>query len=417
MPPAAWAVAAELEAVGVVLLVLLRRVGPLPTFGAGQRDDWTVLGLRHGELLLDRGDGAGADGAAALADGEALAGLEGDGRDELDAHLDVVAGHDHLGALGQGDGPGDVGGAQVELRAVAVVEGRVAAALVLGEHVDLGPEAGVGLDGAGLGEDLAALDVVALEAPQQGAHVVAGLARVEQLVEHLHAGDDDLAGGPDADQLDLVADLDQAALDAPGGHGAAALDAEDVLDGHEEGLVDGPLGGGDVGIDRVHELGDGRVGGVGGVVAGLQGGEGRAADDGDVVAGELVLAEQLADLQLDQLEQLGVVDHVDLVEEDDDVGHLHLAGQEDVLAGLGHGPVGGGHHEDGAVHLGRAGDHVLDVVGVAGAVDVGVGGWVWGGFLFRGPCSLRRGARPAARGGAGGEPGGIRWSPQWDLNP
>src|SRR5262249_4386844 len=43
-----------------------------------------------------------------------------------------------------------------------------------------------------------------------------------------------------------------------------------------------------------------------------------------------------------------------------------------VLAGLGHGPVGGGHHQDGPVHLGRAGDHVLDVVAVAGAVDVGV---------------------------------------------
>src|SRR5947208_1009355 len=49
-----------------------------------------------------------------------------------------------------------------------------------------------------------------------------------------------------------------------------------------------------------------------------------------------------------------------------------LAGEEDVLAGLRHRPVVGGDHEDGAVHLGGAGDHVLDVVGVARAVDVGV---------------------------------------------
>ena len=53
-------------------------------------------------------------------------------------------------------------------------------------------------------------------------------------------------------------------------------------------------------------------------------------------------------------------------------GHLDLAGQEDVLAGLGHRAVGRGDDEDRAVHLGGAGDHVLDVVGVAGAVDVGV---------------------------------------------
>ena len=88
--------------------------------------------------------------------------------------------------------------------------------------------------------------------------------------------------------------------------------------------------------------------------------------------GKLYLLEQLAHLELDQLEQLGVVDHVDLVEEDDDVGHLDLAGEQDVLARLGHRAVGRGDHEDGAVHLGGAGDHVLDVVRVAGAVDVGV---------------------------------------------
>jgi hypothetical protein len=37
-----------------------------------------------------------------------------------------------------------------------------------------------------------------------------------------------------------------------------------------------------------------------------------ATDDGDVVARELVLAEQLADFHLDELEQLLVVDEVDL---------------------------------------------------------------------------------------------------------
>jgi hypothetical protein len=43
-----------------------------------------------------------------------------------------------------------------------------------------------------------------------------------------------------------------------------------------------------------------------------------------------------------------------------------------VLAGLGHDGVGSGHDQYGTVHLGGAGDHVLDIVGVAGAVDVGI---------------------------------------------
>ncbi len=43
-----------------------------------------------------------------------------------------------------------------------------------------------------------------------------------------------------------------------------------------------------------------------------------------------------------------------------------------MLTGLRHGAVGRCHHQDGTVHLGRTGDHVLDVVRVARAVDMGI---------------------------------------------
>ena len=43
-----------------------------------------------------------------------------------------------------------------------------------------------------------------------------------------------------------------------------------------------------------------------------------------------------------------------------------------MLARLRHRAVGGRHHQDRAIHLRRAGDHVLDVVGVARAIHVRV---------------------------------------------
>ena len=98
----------------------------------------------------------------------------------------------------------------------------------------------------------------------------------------------------------------------------------------------------------------------------------RADDERDVVAREVVLGEQVADLDLDELEELVVVDHVGLVEEHDDVRHADLAGEQDVLTRLRHRAVGGRDHEDRAVHLRGARDHVLHVVGVTRAVDVGV---------------------------------------------
>ena len=72
-----------------------------------------------------------------------------------------------------------------------------------------------------------------------------------------------------------------------------------------------------------------------------------------------------------------------------------------MLAGLGHDAGVGRDQEDGGIHLGGAGDHVLHVVGVAGAVDVRV---VAGGGAV---LDVRGGDRDdllgvAAAGGLGG---------------
>src|SRR5215211_7899199 len=139
-------------------------------------------------LLDDLADHSRADGAASLANGEAQALVHGDRLDQLDRHLDVVARHDHLDALREVGDAGHVGRAEVELRPVAVEERRVAPALLLLEAVDLGLELGVRGDRARLAQDLTALDVLALHAAEQATDVVASLALVEDLAEHLDAG-------------------------------------------------------------------------------------------------------------------------------------------------------------------------------------------------------------------------------------
>ncbi|CAN3976535.1 IS66 family transposase, partial [Dysosmobacter welbionis] len=211
-------------------------------------------------------------------------------------------------------------------------------------------------------------------ATQQGADVVAGLSVVQQLVEHLDAGDNGLlllVG--QANNLDFLAQLQDTTLHTAGSHGAAAGDGEHVLDGHQERHILLAVGGGDIVVNSIHQLLDAGILGSGGIAGlGNQSVQSGTLDDGDVVAGELILGEQLTDLHLHQLQQLGVVDLIALVQEHDDGGHAHLTGQQDVLTSLSHGAVGSGDNQDSTVHLGSAGNHVLDIVGVARAVHVGI---------------------------------------------
>ena len=94
--------------------------------------------------------------------------------------------------------------------------------------------------------------------------------------------------------------------------------------------------------------------------------------NGMIVAGELIGGEQLAQLQFHQLEEFRIVHHIGLVHVDDQARHVHLAGEQDVLARLRHRAIGRRYHEDRAIHLRRPGDHILDIVGVSRAVHVGV---------------------------------------------
>src|SRR5579859_1862054 len=321
-------------------------------------------------LFDDRCNNAGADGTATLTDGETQAFVHGDRGDQIHHHGDVVARHHHLGAGRQLDRPGHVGGPEVELRTIVGEERRVTATLFLRQHIGLGLELGVRGDRAGLGQNLAALDVFTLGAAQQRADIVASLTLVQQLAEHFDAGHGGGLDRADADDLDFLANLDDTALDTAGDHGAAARDREHVFDRHQERQVNRTLRLRDVLVDFGHQSQNRVVAQF--LVAVFQSAQGRALNDRNVVAREIVGAQQLADFQLDQFQQLRIVDHVALVHEHHQSRHADLTGQKDVLAGLRHRAVSGRHHQDRAVHLRRTRDHVLHIIGVAGAVDVGI---------------------------------------------
>src|SRR3990172_2106182 len=226
----------------------------IPDFRFVFRNPHSAIPIR---FLFDHfGDHACAHGPAALADGEPELLVHGNGGDELHLAAHVVPGHPHLDAVRERHHARHVRRPEVELGTVPLEERGVAAAFFLGQDVGLGLELGMGGDAAGLGQNHPALHLFLLDAPKQHADVVAGLTLVQKLPEHLYAGDNGLLGGLDADDLDLIADLDDPALDPAGDHGAAAGNGEHVFYGHEVGLVDVALGLGNIAVYGGHELHD-----------------------------------------------------------------------------------------------------------------------------------------------------------------
>src|SRR3989338_3301248 len=245
------------------------------------------------------------------------------------------------------------------------------ATLFFGQNICLGFEFGVRRNGSGSGQNLASLDVIFFNTAQKQADVVTSLTEIKFLAEHFNARNNrlfDVLGH--SHEIDFFANLDFTALDTSSSDRSTTRDGKHVFDGHQERFIQLADRLGDEIVNSLHQIDDRlSLGGVIKVVYGLQG---ASLDDRRFVTIIFILSQKVTDFQLNELEKFFILDLITLIKEDNNGRNVHLAGQKDVLFGLGHGAIGGGNDENSTIHLGRTRDHVLDIVGVAGTVDVRV---------------------------------------------
>src|SRR5690554_3142340 len=325
----------------------------------------------HHQSGNDFGYNTCTDGAATFTNGETQTFFHRDRGNQGDVQLDVVAWHNHFDTLWQLTATGYVRDAEIELWTIALEESRMASTLLLGHNVHLTLKASLRLDGAGLGQNLATLNLFALGTTQQNTDVLTSTTFVQQLAEHFHTSTSGLGRVLDTNDLDFLTRLDDATLNTTGNNSSAASDGEYVFDRHQERLINGTLRLGNVGVQRLDQSLD-CSGTQTIVILTVQCHQRRTSDDRSVITREIVSVQQIANFHFDQLKQLLIINHVRLVQEHNDVRNTNLTGQQDVLASLRHGAVSGGANQDRAGQLSSTGDHVLDVVGVAGLVNVSV---------------------------------------------
>ena len=225
------------------------------------------------------------------------------------------------------------------------------------------------MNGTRFSEDLAAFDFFTVDAAEKSADVVACFSTVEDLTEHFNARNNRIFRFvSEADDFNCVANFEFATFNTACSNSAAACDGEDVFDRHEERLVRRALRSRDVFVNSIHQFEDGRFADFAFVA--FEGFESRANYDRNFVAGEIVGAEEITNFHFNEFDEFRIVNLVSFVEVYDDSRYTNLAGQEDVFTSLGHRAVSSGNDEDSAVHLSSTGDHVLDIVSMAWAVNV-----------------------------------------------
>ena len=141
-------------------------------------------------LFDDLGDDTSTNGAATFADSEAQTLFHGDWGEQLNLESYGVTRHDHFFVSWQFNFTSYVSSTEVELWLVALEEWRVTATFFFGQDVDFSFKLGVRSDLTWLGQNLAALDVIALDTAEQDTGVVASLTLVEVLLERFDTGND-----------------------------------------------------------------------------------------------------------------------------------------------------------------------------------------------------------------------------------
>src|SRR5699024_1156077 len=216
---------------------------------------------------------------------------------------------------------------------------------------------------------------------QKQTTVVASFGVVHHLAEHLDTGN---GGGEglllDTDDLDVFVDVQLTALNTTGDNGATTGNGEDVvgrhqawligrtrrvLDRHQEWLIGLTNWVWDGVIASLHQVNDGLYP----LLFAVQGAQSGDVNDRSFLV-ELLLSQKLTNFHLNELDDFLIVNHVTLVQCNEDVRNANLASKQNVLTGLWHWAVGCSNNQDSAVHLSSTGNHVLDVVGVAWSVYV-----------------------------------------------
>src|SRR5680860_418334 len=270
--------------------------------------------------LEDLGDAAGTHRTTTLTDREPQTLIHRDRLTQLHRHLHIVTRHHHLRTRRQLDRPRHIRRPEKELRTIIIEERLMTTTLLLRQHIHLTRKIRVRRNRTRLTQHLTTLHILLINPTQQCTNVVTRLTLIQQLPEHLHTRTRRRLRLTQPNNLNPVTRIHDPLLHLPRHHRATTRNREHILDRHQKRLIQITIRLRNELISSIHQHHDLLLS----IRITLQRLQRTHRDHRNIITRELVLTQQLPDLQLHQLQELSVIDHVSLVQRHDDRRHPHL---------------------------------------------------------------------------------------------